>query len=452
MNFSGTTFIFYFLPLFLILYYTLPKKYQNTILIIFSSFFYVYGDIKFFPLLLIIGIINFFLSKKIENKSVLILGIIINLLPLLYFKYLNFIFDIINSITSSNIDFLDLILPLGISFTTFRMISFLIDAHNGKIKDITLKKVLLYTLLFTYQIEGPIIRYTDIENELESRTITNEEKENGAKRFIIGLAKKVILADTLSIFITSLSTSSTIISLWLVAILNILRLYLDFSAYSDMAIGLSLMLGFHFKENFNYPFINNGMSDFWRKWHISLTSWFKDYIYIPLGGNRCSNLRNIINILIVWLLTGLWHGANYTFIIWGLFFGIILILEKYLFKNFVKKHHILSCIITDILVIIGFVFFYAKDLPSAFLTIKGMLGLNNLLLINSEVIFYIKNYILILIISIAVSLNIFKIFKGKLQNIAFIYYLALLILSTAYIVDSSFNPFLYFRFWGDYEK
>ena len=452
MIFSGTTFIFYFLPLLLILYYILPEKFQNTILIIFSLFFYIYGDVKFLPLLLITGIVNYFLSRKIRNKSVLIVGIILNILPLLYFKYTNFIIDIINSITSFNIDLFDLILPLGISFTTFRMISFLIDAYNNKIKDITFKKVILYTFLFTYQIEGPIVRYADIEDELDKRIITSSDKEIGTKRFIIGLSKKVILADTLALFITSVSGYNTVLSLWMVALLNILRLYLDFSAYSDMSIGLARMLGFHFKENFNYPFINNGMSDFWRKWHISLTSWFKDYIYIPLGGNRCSNLRNIINILIVWLLTGLWHGASYTFIIWGLFFGIILILEKFIFKNFVNKHQIISCIITDILAIIGFVFFYAKDLPSAFLTIKGMLGLNNLLLINSEVIFYIKNYILILIISIAVSLNIFKIFKGKLQNIAFIYYLALLILSTAYIVDSSFNPFLYFRFWGDYEK
>ena len=214
------------------------------------------------------------------------------------------------------------------------MISFLIDAYNNKIKDITFKKVILYTFLFTYQIEGPIVRYADIEDELDKRIITSSDKEIGTKRFIIGLSKKVILADTLALFITSVSGYNTVVSLWMVALLNILRLYLDFSAYSDMSIGLARMLGFHFKENFNYPFINNGMSDFWRKWHISLTSWFKDYIYIPLGGNRCRNLRNIINILIVWLLTGLWHGANYTFIIWGLFFGIILILEKYLFKNY----------------------------------------------------------------------------------------------------------------------
>lgn len=446
MNFSGTTFIFYSLPLLLILYYVLPKKYQNTILILFSSFFYIYGDIKYFPLLLITGIVNYLLSKKVKNKSCLIFGIILNLLPLFYFKYLNFLFDIVNKISNFNLSLFDLILPLGISFTTFRMISFLVDAHKGKIKNITFKKFILYTLLFTYQIEGPIVRYKDIEKELEKRTITNNDKESGAKRFILGLAKKVILADTLTLFITSINSSNTIISLWLVALLNILRLYLDFSAYSDMSIGLSHMLGFHLKENFNYPFINKGMSDFWRKWHISLTSWFKDYIYIPLGGNRCSAIKHIINILIVWFLTGLWHGANYTFIIWGLYFGIILILEKYLFKEFVSKHTIISCIITDILVIIGFVFFYAEDLSSSFITIKSMLGLNNLPLINTEVIFYIKNYLLVLIISIAVSLNIFKLFKDKLQKISFIFYLILLILSAAYIIDSTFNPFLYFRF------
>lgn len=446
MNFSGTTFIFYFLPLLLIIYYVIPKKYQNAILIIFSSFFYIYGDIKFFPLLLITGIVNFFLSKKVKNKSFLTIGIILNLMPLFYFKYLNFLLDTVNNIINFNIDLLDLILPLGISFTTFRMISFLVDTYNGKIKNITFKKFLLYTLLFTYQIEGPIVRYADIEDELENRNITNSDKETGAKRFILGLAKKVILADTLTIFISSITSANTIISLWLVALLNILRLYIDFSAYSDMAIGLSLMLGFRFKENFNYPFINKGMSNFWRKWHISLTSWFKDYIYIPLGGNRCSIIKNIINILIVWLLTGLWHGANYTFIIWGLYFGLILILEKFIFKNYVSKHSIISCIITDILVIIGFVFFYAEGLPGAFATIKGMFGLNSIPLINAEVIFYIKNYLLILIISLAVSFNIFKLIKDRFPKISFIYYLLLIILSTAYIVDSSFNPFLYFRF------
>lgn len=446
MNFSSVIFIFYFLPLILILYYVLPRKYQNTLLIIFSSFFYIFGDIKYFPLLLITAVVNYFLSKKVKNKAVLIIGIILNLLPLVYFKYLNFIIDILNDVVKSNFDLFDLVLPLGISFLTFRMISFLVDVHKGKIQNVTFKKFMLYTLLFTYQIEGPIVRYADIENELDSRSITNEDKENGAKRFIIGLAKKVILADTLGLFITSINSTNTVVSLWLVALLNILRLYLDFSAYSDMAIGLSLMLGFHFKENFNYPFINKGMSDFWRKWHISLTSWFRDYVYIPLGGNRCSTLRNIINILVVWFLTGLWHGANYTFIVWGLFFGIILIFEKFIFKRFVSKHSVISCIITNILVVIGFVFFYADDLSSAFVTIKGMFGLNSLPLINTDVIFYLKNYALILIVSLVVSLNIFKLFKVKERRLTFVYYIILLILSTAYIVDSSFNPFLYFRF------
>lgn len=446
MNFSSVTFIFYFLPLILILYYVLPRKYQNAILIIFSSFFYIFGDIKYFPLLLIIAIVNYFLSKKVKNKVILIIGIILNILPLVYFKYLNFIIDILNGVFKSGFDLFDLVLPLGISFLTFRMISFLVDVHRGKIQNVTFKKFMLYTLLFTYQIEGPIVRYSDIENELERRCITSEDKENGAKRFIIGLAKKVILADTLGLFITSIDSANTIVSLWLVALLNILRLYLDFSAYCDMAIGLSLMLGFHFKENFNYPFVNTGMSDFWRKWHISLTSWFKDYVYIPLGGNRCSTLRNIINILVVWFLTGLWHGANYTFIVWGLFFGIILIFEKFIFKRFLSKCPMISCIITNILVVIGFVFFYAEDLSNAFMTIKGMFGLNSLPLINVDVIFYLKNYAFILLVSLAASLNIFKLFKGKGRRIAFVYYLILLILSTAYIVDSSFNSFLYFRF------
>lgn len=446
MNFSGISFIFYFLPALLILYYLLPKKYQNTLLIIFSSFFYVYADIKFFPLLIINGIVNYLLSKKLKNKKVLIFGIILNILPLFYFKYLDFIFDIINSITNANIDPLNLILPLGISFTTFRMISFLVDVYSGKIKNPKFKEVMLYTLLFTYQVQGPIIRFNDIKEELTERTLTNVDLENGSKRFIIGLAKKVILADTLSLFITAISSEVTVVSSWLTAILNILRLYLDFSAYSDMAIGISLLLGFHFKENFNYPFLSTSMSAFWRNWHISLTSWFKDYIYIPLGGNRKGYLRTIINILIVWLLTGLWHGANYTFIIWGLYFGIILILEKFVFQSFVSKHKIISAIATNILVIIGFVFFYAGDLNEAVITLKNMFGLSNISLINPETCFYLKNYLFVFIISIAASLKFSKLFQNKFTNLSIIYYIILLILSTAYIVDSSFNPFLYFRF------
>ena len=452
MNFSGISFIFYFLPALLILYYLLPKKYQNLLLIIFSSFFYIYADIKFFPLLIITGVINYLLSKKLKSKKNLIFGIILNILPLFYFKYLDFLFDIINNIASTNIEPLNLILPLGISFTTFRMISFLVDVHSGKIKNPKFKEVMLYTLLFTYQVQGPIIRFSDIKEELTERTLTNNDLEDGSKRFIIGLAKKVILADTLSLFITAISSEVTVISTWLTATLNILRLYLDFSAYSDMAIGISLLLGFHFKENFNYPFLSASMSDFWRNWHISLTSWFKDYIYIPLGGNRKGTIRTILNILIVWLLTGLWHGANYTFIIWGVYFGIILILEKFIFQSFVSKHKIISAIATNILVIIGFVFFYAGDLNEAIITLKNMLGLSNIPLINTETCFYLKNYLFVFIISIAASLKVSKLFKNKFTNLSIIYYIILLILSTAYIVDSSFNPFLYFRFWGQYEK
>lgn len=452
MNFSGISFIFYFLPALLILYYLLPKKYQNLLLIIFSSFFYIYADIKFFPLLIITGVINYLLSKKLKSKKNLIFGIILNILPLFYFKYLDFLFDIINNIASTNIEPLNLILPLGISFTTFRMISFLVDVHSGKIKNPKFKEVMLYTLLFTYQVQGPIIRFSDIKEELTERTLTNNDLEDGSKRFIIGLAKKVILADTLSLFITAISSEVTVISTWLTATLNILRLYLDFSAYSDMAIGISLLLGFHFKENFNYPFLNASMSDFWRNWHISLTSWFKDYIYIPLGGNRKGTIRTILNILIVWLLTGLWHGANYTFIIWGVYFGIILILEKFIFQSFISKHKIISAIATNILVIIGFVFFYAGDLNEAIITLKNMLGLSNIPLINTETCFYLKNYLFVFIISIAASLKVSKLFKNKFTNLSIIYYIILLILSTAYIVDSSFNPFLYFRFWGQYEK
>ena len=446
MLFSSNTFLFGFLPITVLAYYLSPRKFRNLLLLLASLVFYGWGEPRFLPLMLVSILLNYGCGRAVaarqaagkDPKAALWAGVALNLAMLGFFKYGRFFFGS---------RFPDIPLPIGISFYIFQAMSYVIDVSREQVQ--VQKNVLTfgtYVALFPQLIAGPIVRYRDVARELEDRRESGAQFAAGVLRFTLGLSKKVLLANTFGSAWNVLREGAGMTSGWIGLMCYTLQIYFDFSGYSDMAIGLGLLFGFTFLENFNYPYISQSVTEFWRRWHISLSSWFREYVYIPLGGNRRGKKRQILNILIVWLLTGLWHGANYTFIIWGLFFGIILILEKYLFKNFVKKHHILSCIITDILVIIGFVFFYAKDLPSAFLTIKGMLGLNNLLLINSEVIFYIKNYILILIISIAVSLNIFKIFKGKLQNIAFIYYLALLILSTAYIVDSSFNPFLYFRF------
>ena len=455
MLFSSNAFIFRFLLLFMIIYFIAQSKYRNGILLAGSLIFYGIGEPKFVWIMLASVMLNYVLSKRIyqyKGKGLLIVTILLNVAVLGWFKYLDFGIENINAILGKSwLTPLEIALPIGISFYTFQILSYQVDCYKGKIKrQVTFIEFATYICMFPQLVAGPIVLFEEVEANLQEREVTVEKIEDGLKWFTFGLGLKVLLANSIYTLWNTILSAGTIglgaSVAWLGAIAYTFQIYFDFWGYSLMALGLGKMLGFTLPENFKQPYISKSIAEFWRRWHITLGRWFREYVYIPLGGNRKGKIRTIVNLFVVWALTGLWHGASYTFIIWGLFFGIILILEKFIFKNFVNKHQIISCIITDILVIIGFVFFYAKDLPSAFLTIKGMLGLNNLLLINSEVIFYIKNYILILIISIAVSLNIFKIFKGKLQNIEFIYYLALLILSTAYIVDSSFNPFLYFRF------
>lgn len=458
MVFSGITFLYYFLPIMLFIYFISKTKYKNIILLIGSLLFYFYGEPKYIIILLLSGIINYFIGKKLvsKNKKIyLILGLTLNLGLLFYFKYFNFLLENINNIFNSNINYINVIIPLGISFYTFKNISYLIDVYNKKVKPSNnLLNYLVYISLFFCTLEGPIVRYETIEKQLVNRTSTKEIISKGITRFIIGLSKKVLIANVLGGLVNSLTLLETksVVSYWLKAITDILRLYIDFSGYSDMAIGLGLIFGFTILENFDYPFTSKTMTEFWRKWHISLSSFFKDYVYIPLGGSRVNKLKRLFNIMIVWSLTGLWHGASYNFIIWGLYFGIILLIEKKFFYNLFSKHKFIGTLLTNILVIIGFVFFYNEGLKDALISLKSMFGLNNIDFINLETIYYIKNYIVVLVLGYLISLKVFNKIINKLKNNKIInlmeplLLIVLLLVSTAFIIDESFNPFLYFRF------
>lgn len=330
MVFTSISFIYYFLPLLLICYFVVPKKFRNIILLMFSVLFYFYGEPKYMLLMLIEVLISYvvgLLIDKYKSKNILIIGIFIHVLLFGIFKYFNFVIINVNNLFHSNLNLLNVILPIGISFYTFQIISYEIDVYNKKVNvQSNILKYFLYVFLFPQLIAGPIVRYQDVNNEIDNRNVTFEMFERGVRRFIIGLSKKVIIANNLgelcNIYL-NLGDKSVLFT-WIFAIGYMLQIYFDFSGYSDIAIGLGKMLGFNFPENFNYPYMAKSITDFWRRWHMTLSSWFRDYVYIPLGGNKKGVLKQIRNILIVWLLTGLWHGASWNFIVWGLYFGILL--------------------------------------------------------------------------------------------------------------------------------
>ena len=342
MIFSSISFIYYFLPALLIVYFILPNKYKNIILLLFSLLFYFLGEPKYIIVLLLSCIINYYLSKLIDKskyrKLFLLIAVSYNVIQLLIFKYTDFFIENINNILNTNMSYLYIVMPIGISFFTFQALGYVIDVYNKKHKPASsILDFMTYICLFPQLVAGPIVRYSTIEEDLKNRNHSFEKASIGIKRFIIGLSKKVLLANVLGEFIKSLVVD-TVLSSYLKPILFTLQIYFDFSGYSDMAIGLGLILGFRFLENFNYPLIASSITDFWRRWHISLSSFFKDYIYIPLGGNRVSELKWIRNIFIVWILTGFWHGASWNFILWGLYFGVILIIEKIFLKKYTLEN------------------------------------------------------------------------------------------------------------------
>lgn len=458
MIFSSIYFIYYFLIIFLILYFITPKKYKNYTLLLGSLFFYFYGDSKYIVLLLISSLVNYILGRLISKKNkklFLIIGLIFNFGLLFYFKYFNFFLSNINSLFKTNINLFSIVLPLGISFYTFKNASYLIDVYKNRVNsEKNFINYFTYIAMFPSLIQGPIVRYKDID--LKDKKISYDNFAMGVERFIIGLSKKVILADTLAKLVTSLTNMEvqTVVSLWVKATSDIVKLYLDFSGYTDMAIGLGLMIGIKIMENFDYPLSTYSVTSFWRKWHISLSSWFKDYIYIPLGGNRKGKFRKYFNIFVVWFLTGLWHGASWNFILWGLYFGTILVIEKRFFLKFFEKHKIIGNMVTNILVVIGFVFFYnEKNILDIFIKMFTGRGIS---FTNVSTNYYLLNYLVLLIISFIACTPLLKNIinkckKNKNQNIVIcivepIVLIGLLVLSTAFIVDASSNSFLYFRF------
>lgn len=463
MLFTSITFLYYFLPLVLIFYFITPKKYRNIILLISSIIFYAYGEPKYVFLMLLEIIISYYGAILIDKyprykETILAIFITIHLGLLCIFKYTNFLISNINNIFNSNISPLNIIMPIGISFYTFQIISYLVDVYRKKVPpQKNILTLATYISLFPQLIAGPIVRYKDINEELKNRTITLKDTSYGFRRFIIGLAKKVIIANSLGELFNILNNNVPIslASTCLKSLSYMLQIYFDFSAYSDMAIGLGCIFGFHFLENFNYPYISKSITEFWRRWHISLGSWFKDYLYIPLGGSRRGPLILIRNILIVWFLTGLWHGASWNFIIWGLYFGLILLIEKlFLKKYFSKVPAIFKHIYVLFIVLISFIIFNSTTIDEAITTIKNLFISNSL--INSGTIYYLKSYLPLILISLigATPLikNIYtKLSKNKTLNkilniLEPIYLIILLIIVTAYLIDSTYNPFLYFRF------
>ena len=463
MVFTSITFLYYFLPIVLLIYFITPYKYRNGVLLLSSLIFYFYGEPKYILLMIFEVLLAYFsmlIVSKSNNKLLYILTIIIHILLLCIFKYLNFFTSNINSIFNINLPLSNIILPIGISFYTFQIISYEIDVYKKRVNvQKNLLKLATYIFMFPQLIAGPIVRYSDIEHELDKRKHSFDNFSYGVERFMIGLFKKVLIANTLgelsNILITS--TDISILLYWIFAISYMLQIYFDFSGYSDIAIGLGRMFGFHFLENFNYPYMATSITDFWHRWHISLSSWFRDYIYIPLGGNRKGVKKQIRNILIVWLLTGLWHGANYTFIVWGLLFGIMLIIEKFILSKYLKNTpYIIKRIYTLFIVLISFVIFRSDNINEAFNIIKGLFGFNTKVFSNSFTIYYLKSYFIILLLGIILSTPLLsniitRLRKNNVLNKIInlfepLLIILILVLVTACLIDNSYNPFLYFRF------
>lgn len=465
MLFTSISFLYYFLPALIIIYFITPKKYKNIILLIASLLFYFYGEPKYVFLMIaeiVIAYTGAILIDKYKNqsKNILIITLFIHVLLLIIFKYTDFIIQTINDISNANIKLLNIALPIGISFYTFQIISYVIDVYNGKVKvQKNIINLATYISLFPQLVAGPIVRYQTVEKELDDRVHSFNNFAYGIRRFSIGLAKKVLIANALGELCTKafVLNETTVIFYWIFGISYMLQLYFDFSAYSDMAIGLGRIFGFNFPENFNYPYISKSITEFWRRWHISLGTWFKDYVYIPLGGNRDGKYKQIRNILIVWLLTGIWHGANWTFLIWGLLFGIILIIEKIFLNKFMEKlPSFIKRIYVLFIVMILFIIFNAENMSVALTNIKGLFGMNGEIFVNDYTLHYLKSYLPLLIIAFLGATPFIKTLIDKLRKNKYvnniinilepILIVIILVVVTSYLIDNSYNPFLYFRF------
>ena len=454
MVFSSITFLFAFLPLTLLLYYICKDiTWKNVILLIMSLVFYAWGEPVYVILMVISIMFNYLIGKDIEvsnhKKATLVFGVVINLLILGYFKYSGMLVDTINSITGLSLRNRELPLPIGISFYTFQAMSYIIDVYRGSSK--AQKKILpfaVYITMFPQLIAGPIVRYEDIEKQLTMRHFSDKDFSGGVMIFIKGLTKKVILANVIGSIHTQILgiPDRGVAVAWIGALAYTLQIFNDFSGYSDMAIGLGKMLGFTFPRNFDRPYASLSVTEFWRRWHISLSTWFKEYVYIPLGGNRKGVPRQILNLLIVWSLTGLWHGASWNFVVWGLYYGVLLILEKFVFGKIQDKlPKAVRWLITFILVIIGWVFFFSNSLSEAMAYLGTMFG-KGTDVVSSGTWFYIASYVVIMVLGFIPSVADSDENSKMPAFLRWVICILLFVLSVAFLVSESYNPFLYFRF------
>ncbi|MBQ2754368.1 MAG: MBOAT family protein [Clostridia bacterium] len=461
MVFSSIPFLYYFLPLVILFYLAAPKKLKNPVLLLSSIVFYAWGEPRYVFLMLGTVLANYILGILIEKhrgrplaKVYMTVSAVLSLGALGYFKYADFFIENFNRATGLSVGLLNIALPIGISFYTFQILSYTIDVYRGNVKAqknfITLAT---YVALFPQLIAGPIVRYIDIERELVCRTHSFEKISVGISRFVTGLSKKVLLANTLGELCAFFqgTTDKSVLFYWLYVVAYMLQVYFDFSGYSDMAIGLGKIFGFEFLENFNYPFISKSITEFWRRWHISLGTWFRDYVYIPMGGNRVNKGRMLFNIFTVWFLTGFWHGAEWNFIVWGLFFGVFLTLEKFFYRSYVEKSRVFGHIYVLFLTAISFAIFGAGSMKEAVTFVGGMFGANALPLVSQTFIYTLKNYWLVLAVGIIASTPLWKrVITPKTEKVWVVVKIPvqviLLLLATAFLADGAFNPFLYFRF------
>ena len=467
MLFSSIPFLYYFLPLVLAVYFLVPRGAKNAVLFASSLLFYAWGEPRFCVFMLLSIAQGYVFGRLIErnrkhtrrSKLFLTASVALSLALLAYCKYADFFISSLNAVTGASIKLLHVALPIGISFYTFQILSYVVDVYRGSVPaQKSFLKLGTYIAMFPQLIAGPIVRYAEIAPQLDSRQTTLEDVSSGACRFVIGLSKKVLLANVLYELITAFQQSRdlSVLYFWLYAVSFTLQLYFDFSGYSDMAIGLGRIFGFRFSENFNYPYISASITEFWRRWHISLGSWFRDYVYIPLGGNRVSKEKWLRNILVVWMLTGLWHGASWTFVLWGLGFAVLLVAEKLVYGRLLQRTHVLKHVYTLLLVTLSFVLFNADSVSEAVSQLGAMFGAGGLPLVSTEGVYYLKSYAgTFLFAAIGatplVSNAISRFGKTRFGAQALtvlqpLVMLALLAACTAFLVDGSFNPFLYFRF------
>lgn len=468
MIFSSLVFLFTFLPITLLLYYLVPRKGKNLVLLLCSLVFYAWGEPVYIFLMVISILFNYFSGLDIARKAgkrkamakSLISAVAVNILILGFFKYYGFLIENLNAVLPFEIPYRNLALPIGISFYTFQTLSYLVDLYRGNVKVQTnLINFGTYVTMFPQLIAGPIVRYADIEGQLNNRQETASKFGQGAVCFLVGLGKKVLIANTIGVLYSEVAalpgTEVSVLTAWIGCLAYTFQIYFDFSGYSDMAVGLGRMFGFEFRKNFNYPYISRSVTDFWRRWHISLGSWFREYVYIPLGGNKVSVPRHLLNLLIVWFLTGLWHGASWTFVVWGMYYGFILIIEKYMTGRLLEKlPEVVRIIYNMLLVMIGWVIFFSPDISEAVSYLGRMFGVSAAGFADRQALYLMKTNWMLILAAIIGSTPVVHRLTGILlydeehprPGICAVLYGAIFVLSVAYLVAEAYNPFLYFRF------